>query len=133
MKSWRHFDEFNVDGVTVVRLRESTLGTSDAAKFYEDLLELASSIDRERPDLVVNLRVTKFLSSDTLGALLAILPKLENRRGRVILAEPQPMVRELLELQRLNDLFHVFPSEAEAVDWSRNWRLEEDESPSHTA
>ena len=129
MKTWRYFDEVGVEGVTVVRLRPSTLGASEAGQLYEDLLEIASQ-ERDIPDIVVNLRTTKFLSSDTLGALLAILPKLENRNGRVVLADPQPMVQQLLDLQRLTDLFNVFPNEEEAVNWCRSWRLAESEDES---
>ena len=116
-------------GATVVRPEGGRLDLDAAAQFRGRLHQLIQSGHR---NLVIDLSEISFIDSSGLGALVSALKLLKNgrdrrrvprtggsrrgaARGDVRLASAQPPVLSLLEVIRLDRVFHSFESVDAAV------------------
>ena len=61
-------------------------------------------------NLVIDLGTVTFLDSTGLGALIALVKRTSSRGGEVKLVRPQPNVRLVLEITRVNKIFTMCPS-----------------------
>jgi anti-sigma B factor antagonist len=65
--------------------------------------------------LVLNLSNVPYMDSSAIAVLVELLQRLRKSGGRIILVAPQPRVRGLLEIARLDTIFKLVESEADAV------------------
>jgi anti-anti-sigma factor len=65
--------------------------------------------------LVINLSAVQYLSSAGLRALISLGKTATARNGRVILCNPSPIARQILELGGLDQLFPILPTVDEAL------------------
>ena len=65
--------------------------------------------------LVLNLEQVPYMDSSAIAVLVEALQKLRKAGGQVYLTDLQPRVKGLLEIARLNTLFTICASEAEAL------------------
>jgi anti-anti-sigma factor len=65
--------------------------------------------------IVLNLADLDFICSMGLGALIVAHVVSQKRKAQLVLAAPQPAIRELLETTRLNMIFPVFADVASAA------------------
>ena len=95
---------FDVDEV-IVEVR----GELDAATgpLLQDLLDQLMA-EGER-HLAVDLSEASFVDSTGLGTLLAAHRRMQAHHGVLVLRDPRPPARRLLELTALNDVFTVEP------------------------
>ena len=97
--------------VAVVELiGEADVYTSYLAK--EAMLKLLEAGSRH---LIVDLTGADYLDSTALGLLVGMLKRARERAGSVRLVNPKPQVRKVFEITRLDQVFPVFASEAEAI------------------
>jgi anti-sigma B factor antagonist len=89
---------------TVVAL-SGELDVATSAELSEALIEL---IDGGSTELVIDLERLAFIDSTGLSAILKAKKKLEGR-GRIVLREPTPMVRQVLEITGLTTALRVEP------------------------
>jgi anti-anti-sigma factor len=80
----------------------------------DQLYDLLKS-SRRSPRLLLNLQQIEFVTSTFLNRLLVLRRKILDDRGRLLLCSPTPVIREIFEINRLDQLFDVFPSEREAL------------------
>lgn len=106
---------FRVEGVrgcaVVVASGEIDLSTSSALR--EALTTAAESSDR----VVLDLTRVSFLDSTGMGVMVGALNQQRCREEEALcLVGPVAMVRRVLEITRLSDLFPIYPSVADAVE-----------------
>lgn len=89
---------------TVVSL-SGELDVATSAELSEALIQL---IDGGSTDLVIDLERLAFIDSTGLSAILKAKKKLEGK-GRIVLREPTPMVRQVLEITGLTTALLVEP------------------------
>lgn len=64
---------------------------------------------------VLNLSQIDFVDSGGLDVLISVLKIIEKHKGDVVLCELQDNMLDLLRLTRLNNIFKVYPTEAEGL------------------
>ena len=64
---------------------------------------------------MVNFGGVQYLSSEVLGILAGLQRKVEQARGRIQLCGLDPLLREMVQIIHLDQVFDVCGDEAEAV------------------
>jgi anti-sigma B factor antagonist len=64
--------------------------------------------------LVLNLSGVPYMDSSAIAVLVELLQRLRKTGGRIVLVAPQPRVRGLLEIARLDTIFKLVDSETDA-------------------
>ena len=80
-----------------------------------DALQLA--LASESSSLIINLSGVSSVSSSGVGAILNAMQEFEKKGKHLILAEPSPICKHVLELLRLEDLFIILKDQDSAVTW----------------
>jgi len=80
------------------------LGAAVAPAFRDSA---RAALSDEQRNIEVDLSQTTFVDSAGLGALIALHKTARSRQGAVRLLDPQPQVRQLLELTRMHHLFEI--------------------------
>ncbi len=101
-----------VDGVTVLELSGEMYGGPENMKLVDMVVGLA---DEGKLDLVIDLSNVKWISSTGLGIMVSARSKFAKKGGVIKLAQPNDRVLGILQVTRLNLIFDVHGSQAEAV------------------
>lgn len=81
-----------------------------------DLQKLIDAyIQRGFVKFVVNLEKVTYLDSSTISVFIHSFRKLENEKGRFVLAGLQGAPKEVFEMAKLHDVFELFPDVASAL------------------
>ena len=97
--------------VLIQRLPEHISG-----KYVRQLVrELQVYLNGDRPRLVFDMSQVQQMDSSGIEMLLDVLQEVNHRDGDLKLAAPSPAARTFLELTRLDRLFEIFESSAEAA------------------
>jgi anti-sigma B factor antagonist len=94
--------EIQGDTVRISAVRE--LGEANANAF-RDWVQGAMTAGQKNID--IDLSKTGFIDSSGLGALVALHKIATSRQGTVRLLSPQPPVRQILELTKMNHIFEI--------------------------
>src|SRR5215471_15218112 len=70
-------------------------------------------------DFVLNLAGVPYIDSFGLGQLVSIWTSIRSQKGELVLLQPTDHVQQLLELTKLNTVFHILREEAQAVTSAR--------------
>jgi anti-sigma B factor antagonist len=70
-------------------------------------------------DFVLNLAGVPYIDSFGLGQLISVRTSILNESGELVLLHPTDHVQQLLELTRLNTVFHISEEEVQAVRFAR--------------
>ena len=103
---------FHEGSVTVVRISGSA-GMVEADIIREKLESVASETNQ---GVLLDLGELEFISSPGLSAIVSTRHQVQELGGRMVLANPTPAVREILETTRLTTLFDVFETLQQAVN-----------------
>jgi anti-anti-sigma factor len=96
------------DGHTIVRFPADTmLSEANAEEFARALLTLAET--RTRPHLMVDLGTVSMLTSMILAKLIALNGRVRAAGGRLTLFNPNPTVRQVFKVTRLDTVLEVRP------------------------
>ena len=88
----------------------------DEANINEIGQTLTSIIEeKENPRLVLDFSAVDHLSSAALGMLINANNKIRERSGQLRLAHIKPQIMEVFVITKLNKLFRIFPTRAEAL------------------
>jgi len=100
--------------VRVVQFTESRI--LDDASIAEIGAALAGMIEaKDRPKLVLDFTGVEHLSSAALGMLINVNTKVKQQSGQLRLAGIRPQILEVFVITRLNKLFRIVPTRAEAL------------------
>lgn len=101
-----------IDGVTVLDVSGEMYGGPENMKLVDTVTELAKE---KKLDLLINLSKVRWISSTGLGILVSARSRYAKEGGVVKICNPNGRVLDILNVTRLNLIFDVFPSEAEAL------------------
>ena len=88
----------------------------DEANIAEIGSRLTSLVeDRERPKLLLDFAQVDHLSSAALGMLINANNRIRTANGQLRLANIKPQIFEVFVITKLNKLFHIYPTRAEAL------------------
>ncbi len=104
---------FHEGPVTVVRISGSA-GMVDADLIREKLKSVTAESAQQ---IVLDLSELEFISSSGLGVIVSARHDAQVHGGRMVLANPTPAVRKILDATRLSTLFGVFDTLQQAVDF----------------
>jgi len=83
-------------------------------KLGESLTELVSQGDP--PKLVLDFANVGHMSSSALGMLITLHKRIRERQGELRLCGIQPTIYEIFVITRLNEIFQILESVADAVE-----------------
>jgi anti-anti-sigma factor len=102
-----------MEGTALVAAIRGEIDLHNAPELRTELLDLLNKQNPSR--LVLNLAEVPYMDSSAIAVLVEALQKLHKTGGKVLLANPQPRVRSLLDIARLAGLFTICGDEAEAL------------------
>ena len=76
-------------------------------------------LNEDKRHFVLNLAGVQYIDSSGLGQLIAIWTSIRNRKGHMTVLNPGARVQRLFEITRLNAVFEIMETEADAVDKAR--------------
>jgi len=76
-------------------------------------------LDEGHREFVLNLAGVPSIDSFGLGQLVSIWTSIRSQKGELVLLQPTDHVQQLLELTKLNTVFHILWEEAQAVTSAR--------------
>jgi anti-sigma B factor antagonist len=82
------------------------------------ITEIGNSLNElARPGckLVLDFQNVSNMSSSALGMLITLHKRVREREGQLRLCSIQPAIMEVFEITRLNEIFHICSSRAEAI------------------
>ena len=110
--SWRE-----VGGTTVVDVAGKLIGGVENSEQFHSLFK--ALLTRGKSMIVVNLDSTPWADSQGIGILIGAYTSVMKANGKLVLAAPTQRVRSLLAVTRLDQLFIVRETEAEALSYLR--------------
>jgi anti-anti-sigma factor len=99
------------DRVSVVKVA----GRLDAATAPGFQTALNGLVDRQRNNIVLDLKDVDFMSSIGLRAIVLTYKTVKPAGGDLRLASPSPAVEKVLKTLGMTPMFSIYPSSAEAV------------------
>ena len=98
--------------ITIVRITEKKL-YQDAVSPFQD--KMVSLIDEGRQNLIIDLSEVDVMNSSGLGVLILTWDRLSKEGGRLVIMGLGSLMQELFQRMRLNLIFTVVQTEAEAL------------------
>lgn len=88
----------------------------DEANIADIGATLSNMIDeRDRPKLLLDFANVDHLSSAALGMLINVNNRVKEKNGQLRLANIKPQIYEVFVITKLNKLFRILPTRAEAM------------------
>lgn len=69
---------------------------------------------------VIDISELRYINSSGIGVLITILTKFRNKGGELCLLNPSESVKKLLIITKLNAIFNIVDTEAEAITLLKN-------------
>jgi anti-anti-sigma factor len=108
------FEWDNEGDVTIVRFTVRSIRTDDVIHgIFDDIARLLA--DGRRTQLVLDFGAVQDFASLTVSKLLALNKQLHPPAGRLALCQLTPVVAELFEIMSLGRIFHIYPTQEEAL------------------
>ena len=108
-----HIEEDTVTSdYAVLRLR----GEFDTPYVQEFSERIDTYIAANKPRVVLNLRFLRLVNSTALGSIVRAQKKLRQHGGDLVIAQPSPFCRDVLEKVGLDKLIKIYDDDAAALD-----------------
>jgi anti-anti-sigma factor len=98
---------------TVVALIDGEIDLKNSSDLREAMFDLIARQATKR--LVLNLSKVPYMDSSGIAVLVEVLGKLRKSGGKVFLCNVQRRVQGILEIAKLNAIFGVVATEADAI------------------
>jgi len=100
--------------VTVVELVDKKI--LDEVAIMEIGEQIGALVEQhDLPTIILDFRNVRHLSSSALGMLITVHKHVREKDGRLRLCGIQPSIEEVFAMTRLNEIFDMRPSRAEAL------------------
>lgn len=109
----KHVKIATVDGPTAVFRLQDDIDLHSSPDLRTDILGLLGK--GEVTKLVINMEGVPYVDSSAIAVMVEALQKLRKSGGKVYLTNLSPRVKGLLEIARLDSIFNVKATEAEAL------------------
>ncbi len=106
------FHNKKIKNYDVIVMEESRFDASLVSSFKDHVEKL---FENDATQLVIDLGCVNFMDSSGLGAIVAVLKRL-NGTGKVLLVDPQPAIKDLFKLTCMDKIFEVYDSLDKALD-----------------
>ena len=100
-----------IEGTTVLSLH-GRLGEAESQAVQQAFLD---TFDEGCFQLVVDFTEVDFMTSSGLGALMMCMKHTRENDGFIRIANPQPLIRQVLQTTRLHHFLRMFPTVQEAL------------------
>ena len=101
------------NALTIIGLDGDVMGGPEAVKVNEEINRL---LDEGTLKVVIDLGRVNRMNSSGLGILINALTTYKQNGGDLKLANPTPIVKSLLDITRLNDIFEIYDSLESALN-----------------
>jgi anti-sigma B factor antagonist len=81
--------------------------------------QIKEMLEQGHRNFVLNLTDVPYIDSFGLGQLLAIRTSIQKRDGQLVLMRPTDHVRQLLQITKLDSIFHISVEEPQAIRSAR--------------
>jgi anti-sigma B factor antagonist len=102
-----------LEGGSVIASVVGDIDLHNSPEFRDALLELLATAKPK--NLVLNMCKVPYMDSSAIAVLVESLRKLRVGGGKLFLVAPQPRVRSVLEIARLDSIFKIIAAEADAI------------------
>jgi anti-sigma B factor antagonist len=89
------------------------LDEANIAEIGQQLTEMVAA--KDRPKILLDFKNVDHLSSAALGMLINVNNKVKQQNGQLRLAGIKPQILEVFEITKLNKLFRILPTRADAL------------------
>jgi anti-sigma B factor antagonist len=89
------------------------LDEANIAEIGQHLTEMVAA--KDRPKILLDFKNVDHLSSAALGMLINVNNKVKQQNGQLRLASIKPQILEVFEITKLNKLFKILPTRADAL------------------
>jgi len=90
---------------TVLHIHEPRLDAHNSSELKDAILK---QLETGQHRLLIDLKEVRFIDSSGLGALLSGYKNANLHQGSLVLVGPQPRVKSMFELTRLNRVFEIY-------------------------
>jgi anti-sigma B factor antagonist len=101
------------DDVVVIRLEGNVMGGPEAGQLNEEINRM---LDDNILKVVIDLGMVNRMNSSGLGILINALTTYKNNGGILKIANPTPLIQNLLEITKLNNIFENYSTVDSAVN-----------------
>lgn len=102
-----------IDGDAIVVAVTGEIDLNNSPDLRVALLDLV--VQHQPKRMVLNLADVPYMDSSAIAVLVELLQKMRRNSGKVFLVAPQPRVKGLLEIARLDSIFSVVADESAAL------------------
>jgi anti-anti-sigma factor len=103
-----------VEGKAVFAVLSGEIDLHKSPALRTTILELVHKHDPRK--LVLDLSAVPYMDSSAIAVLVEALKKMRKSQGKIYLLAPQPRVKGLLEIARLDTVFSIVKGESEVMD-----------------
>jgi anti-sigma B factor antagonist len=89
------------------------LDEANIVEIGQHLIEMVAT--KDRPKLLLDFSHVDHLSSAALGMLINVNNRVKQQNGQLRLASIKPAILEVFEITKLNKLFKILPTRADAL------------------
>jgi len=104
--------EEKINSFTVVSVK-GKLDASNSARLEEKLLSI---LDKNEENILINLKELDYISSSGLRVLLFTAKKIKELKGKFLLCELAPHIKEIFEIAGFTAIFTIYASKEEALE-----------------
>jgi anti-sigma B factor antagonist len=106
------FEKEIKDNAVIIRLSGDLIGEDNGV----NILQIANdSIQQQVLTCIVDISRLRYINSSGIGVLITVLTKFRNKGGEVYLMKPSENVQKLLVITKLNAIFQIVQTEADAL------------------
>lgn len=110
----KHVIDATADGDTAIFRLKDDIDLHSSPDLRTDILGLLQKGEVKK--LILNMEQVPYVDSSAIAVMVEALQKLRKAGGVVCLTNLSPRVKGLLEIARLDSIFKVFATEAEAIE-----------------
>ena len=86
-----------------------------------DIIEVINNYIQDNVKLcLIDISGLRYINSSGIGVLITVLTKFRNKGGEVCLLNPSENVKKLLIITKLNAIFNIVETKAEAIETLNN-------------
>ncbi|MCU0417619.1 MAG: STAS domain-containing protein [Cytophagaceae bacterium] len=100
------------NNVLILELQGDLIGESNGL----ELMDLVNDkLNDDVKKCAIDLSQVRYMNSSGIGVLITLLTKFRNKGGELVLINPSEQIKKLLLITKLNSIFHIVDSEADAL------------------
>lgn len=105
----------NKDGEITLLDIQGVIKLGESAREFSSYLD--HILNEESGPVVINFQGINYMDSTGLGELVGYLQKFEDLQRKMVLVRPSQRIMALLKITRLDDVFKIFESNEEALEY----------------